>query len=172
MGQPLSRRAVLLGHPDCTILAPLLLLRAGTRCVVLEAAESGHRWDRGFVRRVLGPIAATWSGHRTRLARLLAVLSLGLRHPLLLAEASLFILARLWRARRELLAVGAAAVASRSLEVRPLVLLVHRLMDPAELDTPAGRERLSGCAFAVVGPGHTARPCELAGGCTARVPAW
>jgi len=165
VGEPLSRRAILLGHPDCTILAAAVVLEAGARRVVLEAAESGHRWDRSFVRRVLSTAGAAWSRNHTGLARALAMVSLGLRHPLLLAETPLYLLARLWRARRELCKVLAAAVGAGRLAVRPLVLLVHRLMDPAELETSSGQERLSGCAFTVVGAGRICHPCQVSAGC-------
>ena len=49
----------------------------------------------------------------------------------------------------------------RPVAVRPLLLVVHKFMSTAELQTPLGRERLAACTFKVPVDGEMVSMCEV-----------
>lgn len=161
LGADLNRHAMHFGHPECHIVAPLVIVRAAERQCVLETARAGKRWDAGFLRRLMARVGGYSVRGRSRAANLVAFLSLAARSPFLVLEALFYGAYRGWAARRELLAIGLEALRSRSLSVRPLAVVVHRFMSAAEMATPLGRERLAACTFRVPVEGRMMSMCEL-----------
>ena len=49
----------------------------------------------------------------------------------------------------------------RPVRIRPWILVVHGFMDPDDLSTPLGRERLDACVFRVPVDGRMVSMCEL-----------
>jgi hypothetical protein len=161
LGKPLNRDAMHFGHPECHIMIPVVVARAGERHCVLETVRAGRRWDRAYLRRLLRAVGGYSVRGKSRTENLLGVASLALRSPLLLFETLLYGLYRTWGDRRHLAAVLLEAVRSRDLSVKPLALVVQNFMSPGELETPLGRERLEACTFRVPVGGKMIPMCEL-----------
>ena len=161
LGTKLNRHAMHFGHPECHIMAPLVVVRGGERLAVLETARAGRRWDRGFLRRLLRGIGGYSVRGKSRTANLVGMMSLVLRNPLLLIEGFFYGWYRLWGARKELAPVVAEGLRRRSLAIRPLALVVHKFMSPHELDTEVGRERLAACTFRLPVDGEMIPMCEM-----------
>ena len=98
---------------------------------------------------------------KSRVENLLGMLSLTLRHPLLLIESFLYGLYRCWGDRSDLVRIMLRAVRSRNLSVKPLVIVVHKFMSPEELETDLGHERLQACTFRVPVDGEMIAMCQL-----------
>jgi molybdenum cofactor biosynthesis enzyme MoaA len=161
LGKPLNRDAMHFGHPECHIMVPVVVARAGEQHCVLETVRAGKRWDRSYVRRLLRAVGGYSVRGKSRAENLLGIASLTLRSPLLLVETTLYGLYRTWGDRRHLAAILLEAVRSRDLSVKPLALVVQNFMSPWELETPLGRERLEACTFRVPVGGEVIPMCEL-----------
>ena len=161
LGADLNRHAMHFGHPECNILAPVVLARVGSARTVFETAREGRRWDRGFLSRLMGALGGFSTRGKSRLETAMGFLSLCLRNPLLGLEAPAYGLYRLWGARSWLMAALSERLRGRRLALRPLAIVVHRFMSPDELDTELGRERLAACTFQVPVDGRMAPMCEL-----------
>lgn len=156
VGRPLNRHAMHFGHPDCNISVPLLVLSSGNRREVIEAVRANHAWDlRMFssLLRAFGPRIDLDDGLWLNGLRALPALLL---HPWLLFEVPAYAGYRLWGMRRRL-----AALLSPRLRIHPLLLVVHKFMDEAELQTPLGRERLAACVFKLAVEGSMVSMCEM-----------
>jgi molybdenum cofactor biosynthesis enzyme MoaA len=161
LGKPLNRDAMHFGHPECHIMVPVVVARAGERHCVLETVRAGKRWDRSYLQRLLRAIGGYSVRGKSRVENLLGIVSLTLRSPLLLVETLLYGLYRTWGDRRDLVWILLAAARSRQLSIRPLALVVHKFMSPWELETPLGRERLAACTFRLPVEGEMIPMCEL-----------
>lgn len=161
LGQPLNRHAMLFGHPECHIVAPVVVVRCGRRQTVLETAREGKGWDRVYLRRLLRAIGGfTVRGKRWG-ENAIGFVSLCLRHPGLLVETPLYALYRLWGLRRFLARAAFELVRLRPLSIRPLAIVVHKFMSPDELDTDIGRARLAACTFQVPVEGRMTPMCAV-----------
>lgn len=162
-GQPLNRQAVLFGHPECNIVAPVVVVGFGARRLIVELAREGHAWDRGFLGRALSgglgevPLLATGRNRR----RPLGMLAIVLRNLPVLLEAPWYGLYRMWGLRRSLLALAAHLARLRPITIRPLAVVVHKFMSPEELATPLGQERLQSCVFHLPVKGRMVPMCEV-----------
>lgn len=161
LGKPLNRDAMHFGHPECHIMVPVVVARAGEELCVLETVRIAKRWDRGFLQRLLRTVGGYTVRGKNHGENLFGIASLTLRNPLLLVEALFYALYRSWGDRRDLLRILMQAARNRSLSVRPLVLVVHKFMSPNELETELGRERLQACTFRVPVDGEMMAMCEL-----------
>lgn len=161
LGTPLNRDAMHFGHPECHIMVPVVVARAGERHSVLETVRAGKSWDRGYLSRLLRAVGGYSVRGKSRAENLLGIASLTLRSPLLLVESLLYCFYRLWGDRRAVVRTLAAAARSRNLSVRPLALVVHKFMSPGELETPLGQERLQACTFRLPVMGEMIPMCEL-----------
>ena len=161
LGKPLNRDAMHFGHPECHIMIPVVVVRAADRICVLETVRTGQRWDRTYLRRLLGAVGGYTVRGKSRSENLLGLASLMIRHPLLLIESFFYGLYRTWGDRRELAGILLQAIRSCSLSIRPLVLVVHKFMSPHELETDLGRERLQACTFRVPVDGEMIAMCQL-----------
>lgn len=161
LGQPINRDAMHFGHRECHIVTPVVVVRAGEKTVVLETVREGRGWDRGYLRRLLARIGGYTVRGKSRTANILGIASLTLRNPLLLIETCLYGIYRSWGSRRKLASVLKESLKQRSLSVRPLALVVHKFMSPAELETEVGQERLAACTFRVAHDGKMIPMCEM-----------
>lgn len=160
-GVPLNRDAMHFGHPECHIMIPVVVARAGDQLSVLETVRSGKSWDRSYLRRLLRVVGGYTVRGKSRAENISGIASLALRSPLLLLETLFYGAYRTWGDRRQVARVILAAIRSRDLSVRPLVLVVHKFMSPGELDSRLGKERLKACTFRVPVDGEMISMCEL-----------
>ncbi len=161
LGTRINRDAMHFGHRECHIVTPVVVARGGEETVVLETVREGKKWDRAYLTRLLRAIGGYTVRGKSRVANLLGIASLILRHPLLLMETLFYGLYRSWGDRRGLGAVLTEALKRRSLSVRPLALVVHKFMSPVELETEVGQERLAACTFRVPHDGRMIPMCEM-----------
>lgn len=161
LGAEVNRDAMHFGHPECHIVTPVIVVRAGERHIVLETARKGKRWDRSYLRRLLDHVGGYTVRGKGRVANVLGIVSLTLSHPLLVLETLFYGIYRTWGDRRKISSVLLEAVAKGHLSVRPLVVVIHKFMSPGELDTPIGQERLAACTFRVPVDGNMISMCEL-----------
>jgi len=161
LGRTLNPRPMLFGHPACNIICPVVVVSFGGRHELLECTRSGNRWDR----RVMQGILDRWGGisvlglSRLGLVRLAATLLL--RAPLFIAELAAYSLYRLWDTRSWLGRALGHLFRRGGLRVRPLAIIVHKFMNPEELDTPLGRERLDACVLRLPVNGRMVPMCEM-----------
>jgi len=160
VGRKLNRHAMHFGHPECNVSVPLLVVRLGQRREVVELVRAGSASDErvfGTLLRVLAPAVNmnlragenAWPVVRTLLTR-----------PRVAAQLAVHAVRRAWSERRVVLA-AARALLGGELRIRPLVLVVHKFMGAAELETPLGRERLAACVFKLPVDGEMVSMCEL-----------
>ena len=161
LGRPLNRDAMHFGHPECHIMIPVVVARAGDQICVLETVREGRNWDRGYLQRLLRAIGGYTVRGKSRTENLMGMLSLVLRHPLLVLESFVYGFYRAWGDRGDIAAILWQALRSRSLSVRPLVVVVHKFMSPQELETDLGQERLQACTFRVPVDGEMIAMCQL-----------
>ncbi len=160
-GKELHRDAMHFGHPECHIMIPVVIARAGDELCVLETVRAEETWDRRYLDRLLEAVGGYSVRGKTRAANLLGICSLILRNPALILESLLYAVYRSWGERRRLWRLLLAAARRRSLSIKPLVLVVHKFMSPHELDTSLGRERLAACTFRVPVKGEMIPMCAL-----------
>ena len=80
-----------------------------------------------------------------------------LRHPGILLECPLYGLYRLWELRRWIGRFLLHLVLLQKVQIRPLLIVVHKFMSP----TPLGRERLSACVFKLPVDGKIVSMCQM-----------
>lgn len=161
LGSRLNRHGLYFGHPECHIIAPVVVIRAGSRRWVVETSRKGHSWDRGFLDRLMRALGGFSTYEKPAWLNGLQVVSIGLRHPLLVLEAPAYGLYRLWGLRHVLRRAVGQALRLRPLSVRPLAIIVHKFMSPDELETPLGKERLAACVFQVPIDGKMVPMCQM-----------
>lgn len=149
LGTAANDRAWFMGHPDCSTICLAWVVTRGEEVEVVEVTRKDKRIDRAFFRSLMADVGG-WrmsaEGRGMSLARLAGRL---LRRPRPLVTAPLFALYRLWTERGVLARTVGSSLRGRRVRLRPFVLVVHRFMDSAELETDLGRERLAACAFRV-----------------------
>jgi uncharacterized radical SAM superfamily Fe-S cluster-containing enzyme len=161
LGTEINRDAIHFGHPECHIVTPLVVARAGETTAVLETVRTGKRWDRAYLTRLLRHVGGYSVRGKSRMANLVGIASLTFRNPLLLAESLVYGLYRAWGSRGALAAVLRAALATRRLSVRPLAVVVQKFMSPEELETEVGKQRLAACTFRVPHDGEMIPMCKM-----------
>ena len=162
MGRPLHRHALHYGHPGCNITVPVVIVRIGGGAThIIELAREGNCRDRRFVQRALREFAPhldfdgnLWSNARALLQRLVL-------HPRRLVECVLYGSYRFWGERQWVWKIGFGLLGRGRIQVRPLMLVVHKFMSAEELNTPLGRERLQTCVFKVPVGGKLVSMCQM-----------
>ena len=161
LGERLNRNSILFGHPECNIVAPLLVIEMGSKRILVEACRAGHRWDHALFQRLcrrLGPFS-TIGG--SPLLNATTLVSLALRNVPLLLEAPFYITYRLWGLRHRLCGMLRELGHLTTLRIRPFAVIIHKFMSLDELDTPLGRERLAACVFQVPVNNRMVPMCEM-----------
>ena len=161
LGASLNPRAMLFGHPECNIVAPVMVATCGDVLAVTETARKDRRWDSSFLRRLLEGIGGFSATGPDRLQSLAGIAGLIPRNLPLLLEAPFYALYRLWGLRREILLLLRSLLQGKRLRIRPLAIVIHKFMDPGELHTALGRERLAACVFNVPVEGEMIPMCQL-----------
>jgi hypothetical protein len=159
--EELNPRGFLFGHPECNIVAPLVIVRSGPYQLILEPCRRNKNWDRRFLERLMVRLGGFSTIGRSPVTNALALLSLALQNLPLLAEVPFYAAYRLGSLRRELVSLAAAMLRHRQLSIRPLALVVHKFMSPEELTTELGQERLQACVFKVPVGSKMTSMCEL-----------
>jgi hypothetical protein len=163
IGRQLNRNALHFGHPACSIVCPLFVVTLGERREIVECVPEGDAHGLTLMGRVLHlmgglpPLGADLGRGIMRVVWIVA------RNPDVLASAGLYAMRRLWRERRLLRSIAASVVRLRPIRIRPWILIVHSFMNPEELQTPLGQERLDACVFRVPVHGRLVSMCELNG---------
>ena len=156
------RLAVWFGHSGCNRMVNGVVVTRGatSRFHGLRDADDATdvRVVDGFLER-FGGISFRLDRAAERVARLLGVVRAAPRFVLgNLAPYALHWLRRVGDGRA---ARGAWRLATRAARVRPLVIVSHHFMSPAELETPDGRERLAHCVFRVPLDGNLVSMCAV-----------
>ena len=149
------------GHELRLSLSVVCPIGTPDQVAVLETVRTGKRWDRAYLSRLLRHVGGYSVRGKSRAANLAGILSLTLRNPILLAETLVYGVYRGWGYRRELAAVLRAAVANRSLSLRPLAVVVQNFMSPEELESEVGKQRLAACTFKVPHDGEMIPMCQM-----------
>ena len=89
------------------------------------------------------------------------MLPLLVRWPNDLLEFVAYCAYRSWSERRAGWALVKSLLRRRAASVRPLLLVVHKFMDAAELESPIGQERLQACVFKVPVGDRMVSMCEV-----------
>ena len=163
-GRLLNRDALNFGHRECNITVPVVVVHAGLRRHVVEVVRVGRAWDRRIRRRALrefAPHVHVDDGLPGNLLRLAAAL---LARPLTVVELAGYGLYRAWTERVTLASILRAAGTGQRLRLRSQLLVVHRFMSAAEIDTDMGRERLEACVFRVPVDGEMVSMCSVNAG--------
>lgn len=161
-GRPVPRNTFLFGHPDCTAISLMWAVRFGDRLEVMELTRDGHRLDHWFFDRLSHGALEGFNADDERPAMAVArVLGLLARRPGILAEWPAYSVARVYQERRWVGAFAKAVLRGKRWSVRPFVTIVHNFMDPSELDTPLGKERLEACAFKLAVDGEMVPMCQM-----------
>ena len=160
VGRPLNRQAMLYGHPECNITVPVVVVCARGEVRIVEVVRSAKRWDRRVMRTGLGEFSEALDLNAPLAVAAARFAWALVRRPWRLSELLAYALYRAWSER----AVAGAllrGVLGGGVSVRPLLLVVHKFMNAAELDTDCGRERLQACVFRVPFKGAMISMCEM-----------
>lgn len=162
LGRSITRSTFEMGHPDCHTQALFWVARAGERVDIVEARRDG-RWidDVFFDDLARGAFRGFHLDDASSLETVGRLVGLFRRQPRYAATWPLFSAYRLG---------GSLGVASRIVRahltggtafVRPFALIVHQFMQPRDLATTRGRERLAACTFKVPVDGRLVSMCEM-----------
>ena len=157
-GRDLNRDAVHFGHRECNITTPVLQLGDDGRSLV-EVVRPGNAWDARMVSAMLRELPMHVDLDDGALRNCARLLLRCLKRPLFGLRLAA------WGAWRGLgVAARCTGMLLRGRLPRPhlLLLVVHKFMDQAELETPLGQERLAGCVFKLPMPdGRMVSMCEM-----------
>ncbi len=163
VGQSLNSRAMYFGHPQCNIVAPVMVVAYGDTCRVIEAARQHYRWDARFFNKFLRRFGGFTTVHASSRQTILKILSMCVRNVDFLLELPFYGIYRLWGIRSWLPPLLWRCLHLKKIRLRPLAIVVHQFMSSGELDTPEGRERLAACVFKVPVDGRMVSMCEVNG---------
>ena len=162
-GKNLNRHAMHFGHTECNITVPLVVLRCGGERHLVEVVRADEAWDLSvfsWVLRNLHPVLEFRDGLAANALRIFKGV---LTRPRKALEFLAYALYRLWGERQGMARLARELVRFRRLRVHPILLVVHKFMNPGELDTPLGRERLDSCVFKLPVNGRMVSMCEMNG---------
>lgn len=163
-GRLLNRDALNFGHRECNITVPVVVVHAVARRHVVEVVRAVRAWDRRIMRRALREFAPHFHVDAGLPGNLLRIAAALIVRPLTLAELAGYGLYRAWTERATLASILRAAGTRQRLSLWPQLLVVHRFMSAAEIDTDLGRERLEACVFRVPVDGEMVSMCSVNAG--------
>jgi MoaA/NifB/PqqE/SkfB family radical SAM enzyme len=161
VGLPLNRDALHFGHRACNIVCPLFVVSYGEQREIVECVPEGDRFGLQVMTRLLDMFGGLGPLRESPLRGALRRLLVAALHPATVGSALAYGALRAWWMRGKLLEIAWQAVRLRSVRVRPWILVVHKFMNPDELATPLGQERLRSCVFRVPVDGRMVSMCEL-----------
>jgi len=163
-GQLLNRDALRFGHRECNITVPVVVVHTGARRRIIEVVRAERSWDRRVMRRALREFAPGMHVD-ARLPRTVMRLAMALLlRPLTLMELCAYGLYRAWTEKATIGSILAALCTRQGFRLRPQMLVTHRFMGAAEIDTELGRERLQACVFRVPVDGEMVSMCQVNAG--------
>lgn len=163
-GQSLNRDALRFGHRECNITVPVVVVHTGARRRIIEIVRAERRWDRRIMRRALREfVPGIHVDARLPRTVMRLVMALLLR-PLTLMELCAYGLYRAWTEKATIGAILAALCTRQRFRLRPQMLVTHRFMGAAEIDTKLGRERVQACVFRVPVDGDMVSMCQVNAG--------
>ena len=165
MGAPLNPRTFTMGHPDCTNVCLLFVIRFGTETRVMEVKREGRAIDERFFDELgNGAFRDFYTDDADLLELLGRTLGLLVRSPKYLWQWPAYSLHRLVDGNLSWIPRFLKTVLSGGdWRISPAAIVVHNFMSPRELDTERGQERLASCAFKVPVDGRMTSMCELNG---------
>ena len=149
------------GHRECNVTVPVAIARAGAQRRVFEVVRADSPRDASFFGNALRVMSSAADLNGPGVGDLLRVGANLARHPRLLARGASYALRRAWSDRSLAGFLARKALGGQRPSLRPLLLVVHKFMDEAELSTPLGRERLEACVFKLPVDGRMVSMCEL-----------
>ena len=161
MGRPLNRQAMHFGHPECNIIAPLLVVTAGRGHHLIEVVREDRPWDSRIMSKGLRHFSHHVDLNREIWWNCMNLVSPLLRRPGDLLELVAYSAYRAWSARTAAGAFLWNLMRGRRVAIRPLMLVVHKFMDAQELETPLGQERVAACVFKVPVNGSMVSMCQV-----------
>jgi len=157
----LNRHAMYYGHTSCNITVPVVVVRYGDGRELIEVVRAHKPWDQRALGLCLRNFSHCVDLNRGVLGNALPLMRSLMVKPGVTAELILHALYRLWGARREVTTFLWHLITWRPASLRPLLLVVHKFMDEAELETELGRERLNACVFRLPVEGRMVSMCEM-----------
>ena len=161
VGRSLNRHALHFGHPECSIVSPVLVVSLDSHHEIIECVRENNRWDLRMMRMILEKFGGFRLSESRSFRNLVGIVSMLLRNASFLFELVFYGLYRVWGLHHWLSVAMAHVLRFRKVRVRPMVIVVHKFMSADELDTPLGRERLQACAFKVSVDGRMVSMCEV-----------
>lgn len=149
LGVEANDRAWYMGHPDCSTIALMWVLRVGEESRVIEVTRRNAPIDRAFFRSLIADLGGWRMNAEGRTRSILRLAGRLVRRPRPLLSAPLFVLYRSWTERKHLARAFASLLSLKRPRLHPFVLVIHRFMGSSELESDAGRERIAACAFRV-----------------------
>ncbi len=161
LGMKLNPHPVAFGHPACNRIALLFSFElGGGRRFVLQGVRPDSVMDQRFVAQWLRDFSGMWVNDRPVVEAALKLAGGALRRPVWLWRYARYAAVRSWQERRHIPAVLGSLLRLR-FRLRAFAYVVHAFMDPAELATETGRERLAACAFKLSVNGRLVSMCEM-----------
>ncbi len=163
-GRRLPRTTFNFGHPRCSTVNLMWVVRFGERVEVVPVAREDAPVDSWFMRQLNDSAFEGFNpddGSQARAAGALA--GLFARSPDFLWKWPAYSLYRLLGERRWLPEFLMARARGERCFVRPFAIIVHNFMSAADLDTDEGRARLQACAFRLPVDGEMVPMCQFNG---------
>jgi len=153
-----------MGDPRCNGMNLSFVVRFDDETHVMEVVREDEALDGRFWSELMSGAFTGFYADGADAAELAGrVLGMFGRSPKYLWQWPTYSARRLWEERPWLGRFMRAALAGRKVSVKPLIVVVHSFMSAAELETPAGQERLKNCGFRVPVDGEMVTMCELNG---------
>ena len=160
-GKKLNRHALHFGHTQCNITVPVIVLRHAGRNDIIEGVREGRAWDKRVFAWLLKELGGAYDLNRGLFSNVPYLLALAVRRPVRVLELPFYALYRLLGVWKLILSVLLNLLMFRGFRVRALFLVVHKFMDPQELASDLGKERLLACVFKLPVQGKMVSMCEL-----------
>ena len=161
LGRSLNRHAMHFGHSECNITVPLLVLGRGDHREIVEVVREGARWDLRVFRLATREFNHFIELDEGVLANALRLLGPCFRRPWRPLGFALYGVYRLWGMRRFIAATLCNPRDWGEFFARPLMVVIHRFMDPGELQTELGRQRQEACVLKLPVDGEMVSLCEV-----------
>jgi len=162
VGRPINRHPMHFGHSKCNSTVPLIVGGDRGRTTVFEGLREGNANDVAMFSEAAEKIGPAWQWDGRLAANLASLTQCFLRRPGLLARSLIYGARRGCAEAPRLARMAAGALArGRRPRLSPFLVVVHRFMNPAELDTEEGRERVDACVFKVPVNGEMISMCEM-----------
>ena len=164
VGAKLNRHTFMFGHPDCTFLALMFVVKFDGEMHVVEVSRDNEPLDRLFIQRFAhGSLGGIVTDNMTFSEQIVMSAGRLAQEPRTVLEVLGYCGYRAWTEREWLPRLIGAMAAGRQWSINPFAIVVHNFMSADELDTPTGQERLAACAFRLPVEGEMIPMCQMNG---------